>query len=1108
MTYNIDCLLKRQNSQTYGIDCLLRTCITVSTIDDLMENERKIARTSDRIFYVVYEKEYNGKICIFIKKSTDNGLTWTGEEKVYEAEPYFSNPNLSSPVIAIDSDDNIHIVWVGYTGQYSGYKICYKKKTTSGWGSLEEIGGGFKPSICLDSNNNIHVVWEKSENYKYQIRYRKKTNSGWQNEVILDDASNGDCYNAAICVDSNDYVHVVWRRTSGGTSDIVYKQYTDDWQQAEIIHTYSGNVGKPSIAIDDQDNIFVVWSSGDPSKIYFRKKCDGEWQNEQVIGSLENHSYFPSIALDKRNNIYVAWQYYDGTYYQIKLRKYDGNDWSDIQDLTSGNFHHKYPNLIWAKFPDWDLGGSILTQGWALVYQRENSENTAIFLAEFKDKIDYDIDLFLKKLNLPIAYGTDILLKDTLSLSITIDLNISKRRGITYLFDTLIKIFNLTSQYEISAIFKRHQLQRHYVDGLGFYSSQSMKFPLTTDENHFIKLPFLFPIEIYHLNEILDAKYRDLFLSSSIANWGFNPIQYINLGLADFNSIFMPNEILDAKYRSLFLSSSIAKWGFNLAQYMNLGLATLDSVSILNEIFGAKYKGLFLKNLLASDPINCDLFLSLDIIDYLNFWYFYQNELSEEIPSEEKMCTKFLKYDDWDITLDGLSIKDKVTEINVYRRESEIFNHIELTIVDPKLFKQCDPYYNNGLERIELRINDKTMKFLLESREGSEESREFSIWGRCKAAILSEPFSIKTSYVIENKKASEIAKELAGSIDVDWQIYDFYVKEFTYEGYPIDGISRLAEVIGGVVRTKSDGSLLVRYKFPVRPKDLQDADAVYELDRYSNLVSLDYSEEAALYDSVEVRGADYSETQTYFSIETDKTCFEIGKEDAILKVYKYPFDIDYTVFSTDGTITKISSNKTEEITENINIENESGSTSKYIYNLTSHQWIGSVKKKNEKEDLGNIEFDGNNIQCTNCAGGYLRVNYETKYDEWRLSCSKETEVKSIVIVPEGETIVLNVIIGDGNRPAPPIQDELITEEYMAVLRGQAFLDDNYYQKIKHSVKLPYVDIEDGQVVSLADDYYNLYGNYLVKQSDISITLEEDTLKIWLSLNIEKYRKVL
>jgi len=710
-----------------------------------------------------------------------------------------------------------------------------------------------------------------------------------------------------------------------------------------------------------------------------------------------------------------------------------------------------------------------------------------------KPKLDYFIDSALSKL-LPKNFNIDSVL--------------FKRKNVIYSSSALIKGFNLILQYGISAVFKRHQLQRHYIDGLGFYSSQNAVFPLGTNKDHFVKLPFLLPIEIYHSNEILDAKYRNLFLSSSIANWGFNPTQYVNLGLADFNSIFMPNEILDAKYRNLFLSSSIVNWGFNPIQYINLGLATFDSISILNEIFNAKYKGLFLKNLLASDPINCDLFLSLDIIDYLNFWYFYQNELSEEIPSEEKMCTKFLKYDDWDITLDGLSIKDKVTEINVYRRESEIFNHIELTIVDPKLFKQCDPYFNSGLERIELRINDKTMKFLLESREGSEESREFSIWGRCKAAILSEPFSIKTSYVIENKKASEIAKELAGSIDVDWQIYDFYVKEFTYEGYPIDGISRLAEVIGGVVRTKSDGSLLVRYKFPVRPKDLQNADAVYELDRYSNLVSLDYSEEAPLYDSVEVHGADYSETRTYFSIETDKTCFEIGKEDAILKVYKYPFDIDYTVFSTDGTITKISSNKTEEITENINIENEFGSTSKYIDTLTSYEWIGDIKKKNEKEDLGNIEFDRNNIQCANCAGGYLRVNYETKYDEWKLSCNKETEVKSIVIVPEGETVVLNVVIGDGNRPASPIQDELITEEYMAVLRGQAFLDDNYYQKIKHSVKLPYVDIEDGQVVSLADDYYNLYGNYLVKQSDINITLEEDTLKIWLSLNIEKYRKVL
>jgi len=1226
--------------------------------------QHPLARDSNGKLWATYSKRVGDFYHIFVAYSEDNGKTWAEEQIT------FGNRHQKHSSIAIDSSNNVHLVYLDYINDYSVY---YKKRDALGnWQAEELLDQNTyeefnRPDIAIDSQDNIHVVWKKYDavpNITY-IAYRKKIGSSWQD---VEEATPEHKYDddATIAIDNNDNVHLVFtgkygvdehanvqyrKRDNNGWGDRVALEY-EDWRSENC-----------SICLDDDGNIYVSWDNG--LNIWARSYINGEWKDKCKLTNLSGtgiaQSYLPTISATKNGKIHLI--YIDMQEDPFREREYhhfqkdvQTTDWSDsefILDLYS--YYEGTPRLIWANWPQlsdvrpnrpysgyafvyhnrvnkeiwfykspdlkWD-GLITPTERFALLYidsclLKQLSNYYQIDLLNLKEKLcqynidtylclakslmirvlllkqlsksydidlkfigmkkldidtylgkanasEYNIDMFiikdgvifsetllegkvdynyfsdtlLQELNKTSSYNEDVLLEIEKNINLNIDSILKPTKSFD--LDVLLKGFGITlnypvdvcigdtytSQFDIDLVLSIFGNKSYSIDMLipklnhnvisvdmiisnKFTKSFSLSNSLVYNFKSSVLLPFLLDLRNILINELLSPKYKGFYLRNSIANIDiFKSLSLINSYEKFAASQSLVNELPEVLNKILYLLNTLANINVENRQFIINSLQQLAKTNQLQNELGDAFSSMLaiLNDLI--EPISKAETISSDIISYLVTNQSLRNELLYLYPSEgEEVCTRFLEYSDWDIKLDGTSIKDKVTEINIYRRESEIFNHIELTIVDPKLFKQCDPYFNSGLERIELRINDKIMKFLLESREGSEESREFSIWGRCKAAILSEPFSIKTSYVIKDKKASEIAEELAGSIDIDWQIYDFYVKEFTYEGYPIDGISRLAEVIGGIVRTKSDGSLLVRYKFPVRPKDLQNVDAVYELDRYSNLVSLDYSEEAALYDSVEVRGADYSEMQTYFSIETDKTCFEIGKEDAILKVYKYPFDIGYTVFSTDGTITKISSNKTEEITENINIENESGGTSKYIDALTSYEWIGNIKKKNEKEPLGSIEFDGNNIQCTNCAGAYLRVNYKTKYDEWKLSCDKETEVKSIVIVPEGETIVLNVVIGDGNRPASPIQDELITEEYMAILRGQAFLDDNYYQKIKHTVKLPYVDIEDGQVVSLADDYYNLYGNYLVKQSDINVILEEDTLKIWLSLNIEKYRKV-
>jgi len=85
---------------------------------------------------------------------------------------------------------NIHVVWYGKGwGSNTGYyNIQYRKRTSSGWQTQEAVTDKswdqLNPSIAIDSSDNIHVVWYgKGWGFytgTYNIQYRKRTSSGWQ----------------------------------------------------------------------------------------------------------------------------------------------------------------------------------------------------------------------------------------------------------------------------------------------------------------------------------------------------------------------------------------------------------------------------------------------------------------------------------------------------------------------------------------------------------------------------------------------------------------------------------------------------------------------------------------------------------------------------------------------------------------------------------------------------------------------------------------------------------------------------------------------------------------------------------------------------------------
>ena len=176
--------------------------------------QKQCVRDSQGAIYCVYVKtDLSFAYQVYLAKSTDGGITWTEEPVNSENAAQFY------PSIAIDSQDNLHIVWSGWGGPTSpkGMNIHYRKKTSSGWEPREMVTSTNYhqkyPEIVVDSQDNIHIVWYGTgwgaNTGNYNIQYRKRTASGWQVQESITDKSV-DQKRPKIAVDSHGNVHVVW----------------------------------------------------------------------------------------------------------------------------------------------------------------------------------------------------------------------------------------------------------------------------------------------------------------------------------------------------------------------------------------------------------------------------------------------------------------------------------------------------------------------------------------------------------------------------------------------------------------------------------------------------------------------------------------------------------------------------------------------------------------------------------------------------------------------------------------------------------------------------------------------------------------------------------
>jgi hypothetical protein len=287
---------------------------------------------------------------IFYKRWDSTYRTWTDTELVSSE----SSVDSFHPAITVGLLGDVHIVWSEI------YEILYKRldATSSTWTLTQVVSStttnneySFNPSIGIDSTGNLHLIYSSNGSY---IGYRQ-----WNSETMIWSAEDilipsGYPFYTSLAIDSANNVHIAYNLHSFNVYYTIRYTIDNSWSDQWVISTdYHASIAEPpSMAIDYQDNVHIVWSEtrydpGPDGDTDIRYKCKNSttetWSTIEVVSTESNaDSNNPKLTTDMVGNIHVVWS--DSTNYAesgsdtdifYKRRDVILNSWSTTEIVST-----------------------------------------------------------------------------------------------------------------------------------------------------------------------------------------------------------------------------------------------------------------------------------------------------------------------------------------------------------------------------------------------------------------------------------------------------------------------------------------------------------------------------------------------------------------------------------------------------------------------------------------------------------------------------------------------------------------------------------------------------------------------------------------------------
>jgi hypothetical protein len=190
---------------------------------------------------------------------------------------------------------------------------------------VNDVFGGnqYYPDIVIDDNGIIYVIWEDKIGGIFSIFFSKSYDGGntWTPSIKVSDNPLVDGQRMpSIALDTDDSIYVVWIDYIGADTNISFAKSTNQGDNFTLWKQVNDDPGiakqyQPSVAINDNDNIFVTWIDEREGgyNIYFSNSTDGgnNFSMNQKINTGPDISpvYTPSNAVvAKGNHAFIVWQ--------------------------------------------------------------------------------------------------------------------------------------------------------------------------------------------------------------------------------------------------------------------------------------------------------------------------------------------------------------------------------------------------------------------------------------------------------------------------------------------------------------------------------------------------------------------------------------------------------------------------------------------------------------------------------------------------------------------------------------------------------------------------------------------------------------------------------
>jgi hypothetical protein len=173
--------------------------------------------------------------------------------------------------VALDSNNNLHVVWSGADSLNSASQIKYSKYTTSWspWLNIQTISGysQLAPSIGIDHNNKLHVVWYGRDNVITgcnNIKYSTYTTSwsGWVNYTTASGSGTQQQYPSVCLYKFFTQPIIIWQDSTGND----YIKLRGVWQPEGYLPsgTYT-HVAQDVSSAGTADSIKITYSKTTPA---------------------------------------------------------------------------------------------------------------------------------------------------------------------------------------------------------------------------------------------------------------------------------------------------------------------------------------------------------------------------------------------------------------------------------------------------------------------------------------------------------------------------------------------------------------------------------------------------------------------------------------------------------------------------------------------------------------------------------------------------------------------------------------------------------------------------------------------------------------------------